>query len=64
MGAAILPLLPMKILILRSTVANGKPVEAGSVIGVPDEEGAFLIRLGKATADLPKPKPAGKGKAE
>jgi hypothetical protein len=54
----------MKILILRSTVAEGKPVEAGSVIDVPDEDGAFLIRLGKATADLPKPKPAGKGKAQ
>ena len=64
MGAAILPLLPMKILVLRSTVADGKPVEAGSVIDVPDEDGAFLIRLGKATAELPKPKPAGKGKAE
>ena len=64
MGAAILPLLPMKILVLRSTIAGGSVVEAGGVYDVSDEDGAFLIRIGKATADLPKPKPAARGKAE
>lgn len=56
MGAEILPLYPMKILILRSTIADRKAVDAGHVYDVSDEDATFLIRLGKAVQYVSKPK--------
>jgi len=59
------PLPPMKILILRSTLASGKAVAAGAVYDVSNDDAAILVRLGKATTELPpEPKPTRKAKAE
>jgi hypothetical protein len=53
----------MKILILRSTLASGIHLEAGTVQEVSDDDGALLVRLGRATTELPPvPKPARKAK--
>ena len=52
----------MQVLFLRNTIADGQAVQAGSIVELSDEEGAFLIRLGKATAELPKAKAPAKGK--
>lgn len=52
----------MKILILRSTLASGTHLEAGTVQDVSDDDGALLVRLGRATTELPEPKPARKAK--
>lgn len=38
----------MKVIILRSTVAGGKPVEADDVIDASKEDAATLISLKKA----------------
>ena len=55
----------MKILILRSTLASGKAVAAGAVYDVSNDDAAILVRLGKATTELPpEPKPTRKAKAE
>ena len=43
----------MKILILRSTLASGIHLEAGTVQDVSDDDGALLVRLGRATTKLP-----------
>ena len=57
------PLSPMKILILRSTLASGIHLEAGTVQDVSDDDGALLVRLGRASTELPpEPKPARKAK--
>lgn len=39
----------MKILILKSTVADGRPVQAGQVEDVSDSDARILLRMGKAT---------------
>lgn len=53
----------MQILILRSTIASGQAFEAGSVCDVSDDDATTLVRMGKATTDLPEPpKPARKAK--
>jgi hypothetical protein len=54
----------MKILILRSTLASGTHLEAGTVQDVSDDDGALLVRLGRATTELPEQKPTRKPKAE
>jgi hypothetical protein len=55
----------MKILFLFNTVAAFQDVEAGQVMELPDVEAKYLIAIGKATAELPAPKPAArKAKAE
>ena len=47
----------------RSTIASGQALEAGAVYDVSDEDAAILVRMGKATTDLPEPpKPARKAK--
>lgn len=57
------PLPHMQILILRSTIASGQAFEAGSVCDVSDDDATTLVRMGKATTDLPEPpKPARKAK--
>jgi len=50
----------MKVLILRSTVADGNDVEAGQVVEVRDQTARYLMQLGKASDQLPTPKPAAK----
>ena len=52
----------MKILLLRNTLASGRHLEAGSVQDVSDDDGALLIRLGRATLVLPEAKPTRKAK--
>ena len=37
---------------------------AGQVMELPDQEAKYLIAIGKATADVPAPKPARKVKAD
>jgi hypothetical protein len=37
-----------RIRIIRSTVCNGEPREAGDVIEVDEREAAFLVQIGKA----------------
>ena len=55
----------MKILAIRNTIASGQALEAGTVYEVSDEDAAILIRLGKATTELPpEPKPAPARKAK
>ena len=39
----------MKILILKSTIADGRPVQAGQVEDVSDSDARILLRMGKAT---------------
>ncbi len=44
----------MKVFILRNTVAGGGEVlEAGKVVDLPQEDAAFLVRLGKASRPTP-----------
>ena len=50
----------MKILILRNTVADGADVEAGQVVDVRDETARYLLQIGKASDQLPAPKPVAK----
>ena len=38
----------MQIRILKNTVASKRPVKIGQVIEVPDNEGKFLVSIGKA----------------
>jgi len=54
----------MKIFLLRSTLASGTHLEAGTVQDVSDDDGALLVRLGRATTELPEPKPARKARVE
>lgn len=54
----------MKILLLRNTLASGTHLEAGTVQDVSDDDGALLVRLGRATTELPEPKPTRKPKVE
>ena len=54
----------MKIFLLRNTIASGQALEAGSICDVSDDDAAILTRLGRATTELPEPKPARKAKAE
>lgn len=39
----------MKILILKSTMADGRPVQAGQVEDVSDTDARILLRMGKAS---------------
>ena len=39
----------MKILILKSTVADGLFVQAGQVIDAPESDARLLVRMGKAS---------------
>jgi hypothetical protein len=51
----------MKILATRNTFASGQALESGTVYDVSDEDAATLVRMGKATTELPPvPKPARK----
>ena len=43
--------LVMKVRIVRNTVANKEPVEAGQVLDLPEAEARLLIAAGKAEAD-------------
>lgn len=53
----------MKILVTRNTIASGQALEAGTVYDVSDDDAAILVRLGKATTELPpEPKPTRKAK--
>ena len=53
----------MKILVTRNTIASGQALEAGAVYDVSDDDAAILVRLGKATTELPpEPKPTRKAK--
>ena len=53
----------MKILVTRNTIASGQALEAGTVYDVSNDDAAILVRLGKATTELPpEPKPARKAK--
>lgn len=54
----------MKVLFLHDTVAAFQDVVAGQVMELPDQEAKYLIAIGKATADVPAPKPARKVKAD
>lgn len=45
----------MKLKILRPTVADGRPVDAGDEVEVSESAARVLINLGKA--ELAKPKP-------
>lgn len=40
----------MKIELTRNTVANGQPRGAGEVVEVSEQDGKFLIAIGKAVA--------------
>lgn len=53
----------MQVLILRDTIASGEFVEAGKVYDLSDRDVQILTRMGKATANMPAPKPARKAKA-
>ena len=53
----------MKILVTRNTIASGQALEAGTVYEVSSDDAAILVRLGKATTELPpEPKPNRKAK--
>lgn len=39
----------MKILILKSTVADGQPAQVGQVLDVSDADARILLRMGKAS---------------
>lgn len=54
----------MKIFLLRNTIASGQALEAGTVQDVSNDDAAILVRLGRATAELPEAKPARKPKVE
>jgi len=56
------PLSSMKVFTLRSTVASGVALEAGDVYEVSDEDAQILVRLGRATTELPAPKPIRRAK--
>lgn len=43
----------MKILLLRNTIADGRPVSAGQAIEVSESVGQALIVIGKARLDAP-----------
>ena len=45
----------MKIRITKNTVANKQSVKIGQVIDVPDNEGKFLLSIGKAEKHEAKP---------
>ena len=53
-----------KILAIRNTMASGQVLEAGNVYDVTDGDAASLVRMGKASLELPAPKPVRKAKAE
>lgn len=40
----------MKVLITRTTMADGRKVREGSIEDLPDRDAAILIELGKAVA--------------
>lgn len=50
----------MRIKILRATVADGQPVDAGAEVDVSDTAARTLINLGKAVPAKPKPEKARK----
>jgi hypothetical protein len=52
----------MKILLVRNTIASGQALEAGTVEDVSDDDAAILVRLGRATTELPESKPTRKAK--
>ena len=53
----------MQIHVLRATIASGQALEAGAIADVSDEDAALLVRMGRASFDLPEPpKPARKAK--
>jgi hypothetical protein len=54
----------MQVLILRDTIASGEFVEAGKVYDLSASDVQILTRMGKATTELPAPKPARKAKAD
>jgi len=54
----------MQVLILRDTIASGAFVEAGKVYELSDRDVQILTRMGKATTELPAPKPSRKAKAD
>ena len=56
------PLSHMKIFLLRNTIASGTHLEAGTVQDVSDDDAAILVRLGRATTELPEAKPTRKAK--
>ena len=56
------PLSSMKVFTLRSTLASGVALEAGNVYEVSDEDAQILVRLGRATTELPAPKLVRKAK--
>lgn len=45
----------MKILVIKNTVAGGRPVEVGDVIDVSDHDARFLIAIGKAVKAIDQP---------
>lgn len=54
----------MQIFILRSTIASGQPLEAGTVADVSDDDAQILTRMGRATLDLPVAKPTRKARTD
>jgi hypothetical protein len=54
----------MKIFLLRNTIASGQALEVGTVQDVSNDDAAILVRLGRATTELPESKPTRKAKAE
>ena len=54
----------MQIFILRSTIASGQPLEAGTVADVSDDDAQILTRMGRATLELPAPKPTRKARTD
>ena len=54
----------MKIKLTRGTVAAKKMRPVGEIVEVGEEEGKFLITIGKAVGYTPEPKPEPAEKAE
>jgi len=54
----------MQIFILRSTIASGQPLEAGTVADVSDDDAQILTRMGRATLELPAAKPTRKARTD
>lgn len=46
----------MKVYTLRNTIASGVAIEAGAVVEISDEDAHTLVRLGRATFELPEVK--------
>ena len=54
----------MKVVFLADTVAAFQDVVAGQVMELPYEEAKYLIAIGKASDEVPEPKPARKAKTD